>query len=190
MIIGLVGNLGCGKDYITNNYLIPYLGKDRCQIISFADSIKVELMVHMNIDFDKLFIKKDKDSRELLQVYGTDIMRRKHGNDIWIKYVDSWIKVHKFRKKDFFIIPDVRFQNEADYIKKNNGILIKILAKDRNLDKINQENLNKEVNHISEIGISKIECDLNLDNSKNNKDYVIKELMNFLVALDLLVLTH
>ena len=69
-------------------------------------------------------------------------------------------------------------------------MLIKILAKDRNLDKINQENLNKEVNHISEIGISKIECDLNLDNSKNNKDYVIKELMNFLVESDLLVLTH
>ena len=110
-------------------------------------------------------------------------MRRKHGNDIWTKYLDSWIKVHKFREKEIFIIPDVRFQNEADYIKNNNGILIKIEAKDRNLERINQENLKKEITHISEIGISKIECDLYLDNSKNNQDNVVKELMAFLVKL-------
>ena len=56
MLIGLVGNLGCGKDYITNNFIIPYLGKEKTQILSLGDSLKVELMVHMNIDFKKLYI--------------------------------------------------------------------------------------------------------------------------------------
>ena len=119
MIIGLVGQLGSGKDFITENILIPLFGKEKCQIISLADSLKVELMVHMDIDFEKLYIKKDQDSRKLLQTYGTDIMRRKYGNDLWIKYVDSWIKVHKFRGKEIIIIPDIRFQNEAQYIKNN-----------------------------------------------------------------------
>ena len=75
MLIGLVGKLGCGKDYITENILLPYFGKDKTHIISMADALKVELMVHMNIEFDKLYLKKNKDSRNLLQVYGTDIMR-------------------------------------------------------------------------------------------------------------------
>ena len=33
MIIGLVGQLGTGKDYITENILIPFFGKDKCQIL-------------------------------------------------------------------------------------------------------------------------------------------------------------
>ena len=183
MLIGLVGNLGCGKDYITNNFIIPYLGKEKTQILSLGDSLKVELMVHMNIDFKKLYIKKDKDSRNLLQVYGTDIMRRKHGDDIWIKYLNSWISIHKHRGKMHFIIPDIRFKNEAEYIKKNNGFLIKIEAKDRNLKKSNEEKLDKEMNHISEKSVSEIESDLYLDNSKNNQDNVLKDLMAFLVKL-------
>jgi len=185
MIIGLVGNLGCGKDYITNNYLLPYLGKENCQIISFGDSLKVELLVHMRTNFDKLYVSKDKKTRKLLQFYGTDIMRKKHGDDIWIRYLDSWIKVHKLRKKKFFIIPDVRFENEANYIKKNKGILIKIDAKDRNIDKINEEKLSDEINHVSETSLKNIICDLYLDNSKNNQDNVVKELMKYLVNLQL-----
>lgn len=180
MIIGLVGQLGSGKDFITENILIPLFGKEKCQIISLADSLKVELMVHMNINFEKLYIKKNQDSRKLLQTYGTDIMRRKYGNDLWIKYVDSWIKVHKFRGKEVIIIPDIRFQNEAEYIKNNDGILIKVVASDRNQEKVNEEGLKNEVKHISELGIDNIKCDFYLDNSKKNKDNVKRDLQIFL----------
>ena len=186
MIIGLVGQLGTGKDYITENILIPFFGKDKCQILSMGDSLKVELMVHMNIDFEKLYIKKDKDSRRLLQVYGTDIMRRKHGDDIWARYVNAWIKVHKFRGKEVIIIPDIRFENEAKYIKSNQGLLIKINANDRNLDKINQEKLNTEIKHRSETGVNNIECDFYLDNSMKNQDNVKKDMNKFLNGLQYL----
>jgi hypothetical protein len=181
MIIGLVGNLGVGKDYITENIIIPYFGKEKCQIISMADSLKVELMVHMSIDFDRLYIKKDKDSRKLLQVYGTDIMRRKHGYDIWIKYVDAWVKVHKSRGKEIIIIPDIRFQDEADYIKNNNGLLLKIEAKDRSNEKINEENLKNEVKHKSETSISVIMCDFIINNSKENKENVKDDIYKVLL---------
>jgi len=180
MIIGLVGQLGSGKDYITENVILPIYGKEKCQIISMADSLKVELMVHMNIDFEKLYIKKDKDSRKLLQTYGTDIMRRKHGDDLWIKYVDSWIKIHKFRGKEIIIIPDIRFNNEAKYIKDNDGILIKVNASDRNQEKVIDEGLKNEVKHVSELGINNIKCDFYLDNSKKNQDNVKKDLQIFL----------
>lgn len=180
MIIGLVGNLGVGKDYITDKFIIPYFGKERCQIVSMGDSLKVELMVHMNIDFNRLYIKKDKDSRKLLQVYGTDIMRRKHGDDIWIKYVDAWVKIHKNRGKDIIIIPDIRFQNEAEYIKSKEGILIKIEAEDRNKEKTNEEKLKNETNHKSELGISLIKCNYTIDNSKKNESNVFGQLYNFL----------
>ena len=167
MLIGLVGKLGTGKDYITENILLPYFGKDKTHIISMADALKVELIVQMNIDFDRLYIKKDKDSRKLLQVYGTDIMRRKYGNDIWIKYLDAWVKVYKNRGKKIIIIPDIRFKDEAEYVKSNNGILLKIEAEDRSNDKINQEKLKNEIKHISEIEVSDIVCNFGTTSPPN-----------------------
>lgn len=180
MLIGLVGKLGTGKDYITENILLPYFGKDKTHIISMADALKVELIVQMNIDFDRLYIKKDKDSRKLLQVYGTDIMRRKYGNDIWIKYLDAWVKVYKNRGKKIIIIPDIRFKDEAEYVKSNNGILLKIEAEDRSNDKINQEQLKNEIKHISEIEVSDIVCNFVINNTKENEKNVKNELLNFL----------
>ena len=91
-----------------------------------ADQLKVETMIQFNIPFEKLYIKKDKDSRNLLQTFGTDIERRRRGQDIWFRYVDAWIKVYQYRGKKYFIIPDIRFENEAEFIKSKGGILIKI----------------------------------------------------------------
>ncbi len=43
------------------------------------------------------------------------------------------------------MIADVRFINEADYIKNNNGLLIRIEAPDRNNDRLNKESNNDEI---------------------------------------------
>ena len=58
MIIGLIGNLGSGKDYITDNFIVPYFGYKRTHIISVADSLKVNLIVDYHIKFDYLYKKK------------------------------------------------------------------------------------------------------------------------------------
>jgi len=173
MLIGIVGKMGSGKDYITNNYILPKLGYDKCHIISMADQLKVEVMIQFNIPFEKLYIKKDKDSRNLLQTFGTDIERRRRGQDIWFRYVDAWIKVYQYRGKKYFIIPDIRFENEAEFIKSNGGILIKIEAEDRTKERQTNEMCNTQ--HISEIQVDKIKCDYTLNNSKSNIENVTKD---------------
>jgi hypothetical protein len=61
-------------------------------------------------------------AREVMQVFGTDVMRNFFGNDIWAKapFNKDWNFV------DYVIIDDCRFPNEADAALENDGILIKL----------------------------------------------------------------
>jgi len=67
MIIGFLGKLGSGKDFLVNNMVIPYLqnnkNKNNIVVISYEDALKVELMVHIDIEFERLYIEKNKKSR-------------------------------------------------------------------------------------------------------------------------------
>ena len=146
MIIGIAGKMGCGKDYICNNVIVPLLktnGKNFLQV-SFADQIKVNVMTKQNIKFDDVYVSKTNDTRRLLQMEGTENGRNVLGKDIWIKYFANWISVYKSRGVDTFICTDVRFQNELDYIKHSGGIVIKIDAPTRNLNRLKQESKGNE----------------------------------------------
>jgi hypothetical protein len=192
MIIGFLGKLGSGKDYLVNNMVIPYLQRHKehknTVVVSYADALKVELMVHMDMDFEKLYIQKDKQSRQMLQLYGTDIMRKKHGEDVWIRYVDAWIKVHQYHNKKvennkdtIFIIPDIRFENEAEFIRTSGGKVIKIEANDRVQEKVVQENLGLEQQqHVSETNIDNIKADYVVNNSKLQQPFVFQKVTSIL----------
>jgi hypothetical protein len=55
MFIGISGKMGTGKDYIIENYIKLYIENKlnkKCLILSFADMIKVNLMVHHNINMN------------------------------------------------------------------------------------------------------------------------------------------
>jgi hypothetical protein len=166
MLIGICGKLGVGKDFITTNYIIPLLEKrgGKYLQLAFADQIKVNVMSKKNIPYEDVYENKTTESRILLQNEGTE-ERNRIGQNIWTDYLDNWIKVFKSRSIEHFIISDVRFRNELDYIKKNNGILIKIIAPKRNLKRLmNESNGNQEV--IDQISSHRSECDLdNVDDS-------------------------
>jgi hypothetical protein len=174
MIIGIAGKMGSGKDYICNNYIIPILKQSRSNFlqISFADQLKVNVMTKNNINFESVYINKTNETRNLLQKEGTEFGRNTLGDDIWIRYLDNWVNVYNSRGITDFICSDVRFVNEIEYIKRKGGIIIKIDAPKRNLERLLQESrgdpeiLNKLKNHISE-------CEL--DNlSNDNYDLIIK----------------
>jgi hypothetical protein len=63
-----------------------------------------------------------KTARQFLQYLGTDIMR-KIKDTIW---VDWTIKVINQEQSSLALIPDVRFPNEVDAIKKAGGIVIRL----------------------------------------------------------------
>ena len=175
MFIGISGKMGTGKDYIIENYIKPYIEtklNKKCLILSFADMIKVNLMVHHNINMNELYGNKTPKIRNLLQLEGTEKGRNVFGADIWINYVKAWGELYMSRGIDFILIPDVRFKNEYDFIKSNNGIIFRINAPNRNEkrlrnESVNNENYEKIKNHQSEIELDDFKFDIIIDNDNN-----------------------
>lgn len=174
MIIGIAGKMGSGKDYICNNTIIPLLKNNRKNFlqVSFADQIKVNVMTKQNIKFEDVYVLKTKQTRSLLQMEGTENGRNVLGKDIWIKYFDNWISVYKSRGVDVFICTDVRFLNELDYIKSCGGIVVKIDAPLRNLNRLKQES-NGDETTLQTLRSHPSECDLD-DIPNDYYDLVIK----------------
>ena len=179
MLIGLSGKMGVGKNYIGEN-VIPYIlekliNNIRIFPISFADHMKVELAIRdSKYNYDNLFINKTANTRKKLQEYGTDICRKEYGSDIWIKSIDMWMKIYQDRipKSDtaIFIISDVRFKNEAKWIEENKGLLIRVIAPNRNKKRIDKEKIDK-IDHISEIDLDDYKFKYIIDNESNDTLY-------------------
>ena len=134
MIIGMCGLIGTGKDTVAdilvNNYNFIK--------VSFADKLKDGVATVFSWDREMLegttdesrTWREQKDefwSREtnehitprlVLQMFGTDCMRNGFYNGIWVSIVKQQIINNP---NNNFVIPDVRFPNEAKMIKEVNG---------------------------------------------------------------------
>ena len=159
IIFALHGHMGVGKDYITHTYMVSYIRerypKLRYMFLSFADQLKVNVMVRYNLDVNQVYGHKTPHVRNILQQEGTELGRDVLGDDIWIKYYDKWLSIYESRGIDIVFTCDVRYMNEYLYLRsKPNVYIIKIIAPNRTLQLYKKCNLN----HSSEIS---------LDNRKN-----------------------
>lgn len=71
--------------------------------------------------------------RDILQRGGTEAMRRTFGEDIWVKTL-----LRRARQRDVpTVVADVRFVSEAEAIKDNNGVVVRVdrdIPADPNID--------------------------------------------------------
>jgi hypothetical protein len=130
-VIGIVGNIGAGKDEICN-----YLRDAHSFIkVGFSDPI-YELLWEMNptIDlavgtakYEDLVVDHGIDKvkrnfpeiRRWLQLIGTEYGRNVFGQDCWIRALDARIK-----DSPLVAVRDVRFENEIDYIRSRGGFVV------------------------------------------------------------------
>lgn len=171
VIIGVTGKLGSGKDYITNNVIVPVIEKINYRYLqcAFADQIKVNVMTKNNISYSDVYENKTPESRQLLQNEGTEVGREQDRN-IWVKFLDNWINVHHNRGVNIYVISDARFKNEYEFVKKE-GIMIKVVAPNRNKDRLLKESRGDESIY-KKISQHVSECDLD-DFSNDKYDMVI-----------------
>ncbi len=169
--IGVSGNAGTGKDFITRNFLVPILTNGNSYVIvSFADHFKLESIVKDKLDRNKVYGRKDKETRVILQRKGTEEGREIFGKDLWVNILDERLTQYKERGISYVFVTDCRFPNEIDYIHSKGGVVIRIEASDRHQKAMTVENGNDAVivNHISETAVSGYnKWDYVIDNSEN-----------------------
>lgn len=130
LLIGIGYKRKRGKDTVANR-LVDRHGFIR---ISWADSLK-EACRHI-FGFSDVQLYGDlkevvdpywgKSPRQILQEVGTDALRNHFDDQIWIK--SAWLKIEKALQADVggVVVPDVRFPNEAEFIKSKGGVLWRI----------------------------------------------------------------
>jgi hypothetical protein len=129
MIIGISGVARSGKDTLANGFvkILKELGV-KSERLALADELRKEcrsfIKRTLNIDVLNMTDDEKKIVRPFLVFWGTH-MRRKADENCWIKALE------KRRKPDSLtIVSDIRYQNEADWIKESGGFLIHIARLD------------------------------------------------------------
>ena len=139
MIIGICGLIGSGKGTVAD-FLVEQRGFTK---ISFADKLKDGVasvfgwnreMLEGNTDESRAWrekvdpywsteLGKPVTPRLVLQLFGTDCMRNGFYDGIWVSLVKQQLLAHP---ETDFVIPDVRFENEADMIRSIGGKLWRV----------------------------------------------------------------
>ena len=130
-IVGLTGYASAGKDTAAAGLVAAgYVRR------GFADPLKAMALAidpliqgASHIDSLSWFVKQGgwdaakriPDVRRFLQRLGTDAVRVHLGDDAWVRAFDC----ARNRSVDT-VAPDVRFPNEAEYIRRHGGIVIRI----------------------------------------------------------------
>uniref|UniRef100_A0A6C0LYL1 Uncharacterized protein n=1 Tax=viral metagenome TaxID=1070528 RepID=A0A6C0LYL1_9ZZZZ len=184
LLIGLSGKMGSGKNYIAEKILPIILNKMITNIqyyyIAFGDQMKVEVGCrNKDLSYDSLFNEKTKEVRQMLQEYGTKNGRDKYGEDIWIRSLSLWMEIYKNRtpnKNNIFIVTDVRFRNEAQWIKQHNGILLRVNAPNRTASRVKQEGSEDIQNHLSETDLDNYPFEYVINNDIEEQNNVLNKL--------------
>lgn len=176
IIIGISGKKRSGKDTVAK-LIANHLD---CDILSFATPVKEVTALMMGYEKDEFLSDNCKDKiytfidgktitgRELLQMVGTDCMRNIINETVWITNMNNRILSSK---KKYIIIPDVRFDNEYNYIKNNNGIIIRTERTD----------LKSNDTHISENMLDNYHFDYTIKCKTGEYDIIEENVKNILI---------
>lgn len=129
MIIGFGYRAQSGKDTAAD-FLVKNYGFTKR---SFASSLKEAAQIIFGLTDEQLHTMEGKErvdpfwevtSRYILQRFGTECLRNGYSQDVWVKSLHRHIMQR--REQVHWVIPDVRFPNEAQAIKEWGGAAVHI----------------------------------------------------------------
>src|SRR4030043_230509 len=162
MIIGITGKKQSGKDTVADYIIYKYPSFTRYR---FADPLKniICYLTGWNIpDLENSEFKEAVDSkwgfspRYALQQIGTEGFRKLLRDDFWVKVAEKYV----IPKMDY-VISDIRFEDEAKFVRKRKGKIIHLrrFIAGLSVDK-----------HLSEKGIAFKNNDIMITNDKTKED--------------------
>lgn len=124
--VGLSGPAGCGKDTAAQG-LLEFLGYAR---IALADPLREATAALLGVPTRQLHDREYKERdvpclgvspRRIMQTMGTEWGRSVIGDDVWIRLLSM-----RAADYDRVVVPDVRFDNEAEWIRSQGGVVFRI----------------------------------------------------------------
>lgn len=159
VLIGITGRAGAGKDTMADELA----EKHGFLKMPFAGPLKMAAKVLFGFSDQQMNDRELKECmndywgithRSALQKLGTECMRGVFGQDFWLK---RWmLSYSEWRDTDHIVVPDVRFENEANLIRNCGGSIVHI-RRPNNTNAIPQT-------HASEAGIAINPNDIVIDN--------------------------
>lgn len=157
-LIGLTGKAGSGKDTVGGILKRVY----DFQTVAFADPIRAAMRGMIGLSPEQFAhpLKEEvipdlgKSPRQMMQTLGTEWGRQLVNEDIWLilanRKIQAWFKLNTS-----VAVTDVRFENEAAFIRNNGGVVWHI----------NRGGAGTKHAHASEAGVRREEGDVVIDNN-------------------------
>jgi len=158
LIVGLSGYPGSGKNHMAAVLRVHY----GFLPVTLALPFKLEA-VAKGWPFDQVLGNEPKSPkvRRYLQRKGTEEGRDVFGEDWWVNHADAFIRYYATFGFSRFVFTDVRFPNEAAYVKQNGGLLVHLLGGTTPDDPGNQ--------HSSESHYDSLDFEFILDNTNRDR---------------------
>jgi len=185
-LIGLCGKKQSGKDTTADWLVKHYMFQKR----AFADPLKeccqllfrlTREQVHDPLQKETVDPRWGQTPRRILQRVGTDLFRKHYDESFWLRCFEEWYETHRHLD---IVCTDVRFQNEADCIRRLGGVVIRITRSD--IDRKEGEKEGEDL-HESERQIDAIAPDFYLYNQSPSIDKFHQELDLFFHDLLLII---
>lgn len=161
VILGLAGPARSGKDSVAEHMALKHgMGANKLVMTyALADPIRKAAAAMFGLDYFE-FTGENPDRevvndfwgispRVMLQKLGTECGREVFRQDIWLKRAELELAHAEAGGAEVFVISDIRFENEADWIRKQGGFIWHI----------NRPSVMSEDSHVSENGIKVDETD-------------------------------
>lgn len=179
IVLGVTGKAGTGKDKFSH-LLEDNIDKNCFHVkrFAFADPVKEVCSLLFKHPINNFYNQDSKDKlipafnlsvREAMQKFGTDLVRNNLDKDHWIKYMalNMYERLNiigntftddddYLNRGNLFILTDIRFDNEASFVKQCGGKIIKIKRENHN-----------SMKHESEAGIADSYIDYVIDNNSS-----------------------
>lgn len=160
-IIGIAGPARSGKNTVADFIQVETGG----YIYHFADPMRAMLRAGLGIDLNAPYWQERKEEivgpigkspRQLMQTLGTEWGRNLVSDDLWLVMAQI-----QFRNRGSgMIVPDVRFENEAKWVRDRGGVILHVRRK--NADTIHS--------HSSEDGIAPVMGEVTIPNDGTLQD--------------------
>ncbi len=160
-LIGITGKAGAGKDTAAN--MISHT------VFSLATPIKTAAAVIFGLPIKNFYDQSLKEvvdehwnmsPRSMIQLLGTEACRGAFGDDIWLRSMEKIMTLSTGIDK--FVIADIRFENEADWLRGQGGQIVHIVRPNQQLIKTDS--------HTSEAGVEVKEQDIVIMNKGTLND--------------------